>query len=159
MEIEYQRTDYDYYLIACTGREQNRENTSFSKAFQDFNIVLRDGTALRTNQNNPQQKPYKTLSEWRFRVIYAARQQERTRQFSDVLDLPLEKRPRALARLMRQVETEELVRLGRQIFVGTDSDGEDGGAAASGIREPRVPPEPILTGFSTRPIPVLDGPD
>lgn len=51
-----------------------------------------------------------------------------------------------------------LVRLGKAAAGDTGSlDGE--GGAASGVRQPRSPQEPVLTGQAARSLPSVDAPD
>jgi hypothetical protein len=52
-----------------------------------------------------------------------------------------------------------LVAEGYRIAAGGSAEGEGPGAAACGVREPRVPLEPVLTGCATCPLPLPDPPD
>ncbi|MGI4788073.1 MAG: hypothetical protein ACRYFS_04405 [Janthinobacterium lividum] len=42
---------------------------------------------------------------------------------------------------------------------GSTAEGDEPGAAACGVREPRVPPEPVLVGSAARSMPTLNAPD
>lgn len=48
---------------------------------------------------------------------------------------------------------------GYKIAAGGREDGEEPGAAASGVREPRVPREPVLAGSAARSLPSSHTPD
>jgi len=48
---------------------------------------------------------------------------------------------------------------GYKIAAGGTAEGEDPGAAARGVREPRVPLEPVLAGSAARSLPQSDAPD
>lgn len=50
-----------------------------------------------------------------------------------------------------------LVRLGKT--AAGDTGSQDEGGAASSVREPRSPQEPVLTGQAARPLPNADAPD
>lgn len=52
-----------------------------------------------------------------------------------------------------------LVAEGYKIAAGGSAEGDEPGAAASGVREPRVPLEPVLAGCAARPLPTADAPD
>ncbi len=52
-----------------------------------------------------------------------------------------------------------LVAEGYKIAAGGGAKGDEPGAAACGVREPRVPPEPVLVGCAARPLPTPDAPD
>ena len=57
---------------------------------------------------------------------------------------------------------EELVALvaeGYKIAAGGNTEGDEPGAAACGVREPRVPLEPVLVGCAARSMPTPDAPD
>ena len=48
---------------------------------------------------------------------------------------------------------------GYKIAAGGGAEGDEPGAAACGVREPRVPLEPVLVGCAARPLPTPDAPD
>jgi hypothetical protein len=48
---------------------------------------------------------------------------------------------------------------GYRIAAGGNTGGEEPGTAACGVREPRVPLEPVLAGSAARSLPTLDSPD
>jgi hypothetical protein len=48
---------------------------------------------------------------------------------------------------------------GYQVAAGGNANGEEPGTAACGVREPRVPLEPVLAGSAARSLPNLDAPD
>ncbi len=48
---------------------------------------------------------------------------------------------------------------GYKIAAGGGEEGEESGAAACGVREPRVSLEPVLIGCAARPLPTPDAPD
>lgn len=52
-----------------------------------------------------------------------------------------------------------LIAEGARIAAGDGAEGDEPGAAACGVREPRVPREPLLVGCAARPLPTLDAPD
>ncbi len=52
-----------------------------------------------------------------------------------------------------------LVAEGYKIAAGGNAGGDEPGAAACGVREPRVPPEPVLVGCAARPLPTPNAPD
>ena len=52
-----------------------------------------------------------------------------------------------------------LVAEGYKIAAGGSAEGDEPGAAACGVREPRVPLEPVLVGYAARPLPTADAPD
>ena len=91
------------------------------------------------------------LEEWRFRLLldrerHQASAHEMWERHSPVPEFVLER----LASLVAE---------GRRIAAGDGADGEEPGAAAAGVREPRVPLEPVLTASAARPLPPADGPD
>ncbi len=91
------------------------------------------------------------IEEWRFRVLqedylrHAAGAEQDTR--GDLVP------PFVLERLAA------LVAEGYKIAAGGSAEGDEPGAAACGVREPRVPLEPILVGCAARPLPTPDAPD
>ncbi len=52
-----------------------------------------------------------------------------------------------------------LVAEGYKIAAGGNAEGDEPGAAACGVREPRVPLEPVLVGCAARALPTPDAPD
>jgi len=52
-----------------------------------------------------------------------------------------------------------MVAEGQRIAAGGGAEGDEPGAAACGVREPRVPLEPVLVGCAARPLPIADAPD
>lgn len=52
-----------------------------------------------------------------------------------------------------------LVAEGYRIAAGSRDEGEEPGTAACGVREPRVPLEPVLAGSAARSLPYADAPD
>ena len=52
-----------------------------------------------------------------------------------------------------------LVAEGYKIAAGGNAEGDEPGAAACGVREPRVPLEPVLVGCAARSLPTPDAPD
>ena len=92
------------------------------------------------------------LEEWRFRLL----QQEYLRRAAEP-----DQRPEALdipAFVLEQLAS--LVAEGYKIAAGGGSaEGEEPGAAAAGVRESRVPCEPVLAGSAARSLPSPDSPD
>lgn len=78
------------------------------------------------------------LPHWRFQMTYAASQIN--------------------GRLSNQSPVARLVRRGQIVAGGGGSNMEEGGTA-SGVRQPRSPPEPVLSGQAARPLPNTDAPD
>ncbi len=89
------------------------------------------------------------LEEWRFRMLQA----EYLRRASE----PEQSPSPISAFVLEQLAT--LVAEGYKIAAGGSADGEEPGAAAAGVREPRVPREPVLTASAARSLPSADGPD
>ena len=52
-----------------------------------------------------------------------------------------------------------LVAEGYKIAAGGGPEGDEPGAAACGVREPRTPLEPVLVGCAARALPTPDAPD
>lgn len=89
------------------------------------------------------------LEEWRFYVLqaeYLRRAAEPEQSPSPISDFVLEQLATVLAE-------------GYKIAAGNRGDGEEPGAAAAGVREPRVPREPVLSGSAARPLPSANSPD
>lgn len=91
------------------------------------------------------------LEEWRFRMLQQeylrrAAEPEQNSDQSSISAFALEQ----LAALMAE---------GYKIAAGGSPDSDEPGAAAAGVREPRVPLEPVLTGCAARSLPSLDTPD
>ena len=91
------------------------------------------------------------MESWRFQLLQAAflrhaaeEQQEPNR--AHIPDSVLER----LAALVAE---------GYRIAAGGNAEGEEPGTAACGVREPRVPLEPVLTGCAARSLPTQADPD
>ena len=91
------------------------------------------------------------LSAWRFRLLYSGHQ-----RLQDLMERDPHRAPISSAALQRIAD---LVRRGQEIAATVRPDEDEPGTAASGVREPRVPFEPILTGCAARPLPTPDAPD
>ena len=91
------------------------------------------------------------MEAWRFRLLQEAflRHAAEAEQNSHGDQVP----PFVLERLAA------LVAEGYKIAAGGNTEGDEPGAAACGVREPRVPWEPILVGCAARPLPSPDAPD
>ena len=85
---------------------------------------------------------------WRFRTLQEAylRQVAEAQQASRGDQVP----PFVLERLVAE---------GYRIAAGGKAEGDEPGAAACGVREPRVPLEPVLVGCAARSLPTPDAPD
>ena len=85
---------------------------------------------------------------WRFRTLQEAylRQVAEAQQSSRGDQVP-------------QFVLERLVAEGYRIAAGGNAEGDEPGTAACGVREPRVPREPVLVGCAARPLPTADAPD
>ena len=91
------------------------------------------------------------LEEWRFRLL-----QEELGRRANNPELRAGHSP------VPQFVLEQLalrVAEGCKIAAGGNADGEEPGAAACGVREPRVPSEPVLVGSAARSLPAADAPD
>lgn len=91
------------------------------------------------------------LEEWRFRLLqeqylHQASSHELWERRSPVPEFVLER----LASLVAE---------GYRIAAGGSADGEEPGAAAAGVREPRVPHEPMLSGSAARSLPSAESAD
>ncbi len=91
------------------------------------------------------------LEEWRFQMLQSeylrqASSPELWERRSPVPEFVLER----LASLVAE---------GYKIAAGGHADGDEPGAAAAGVREPRVPLEPVLTGSAACALPSADAPD
>ena len=93
------------------------------------------------------------LSEWRFRLLYTGH----LRRQGQALAEPDPRRAPASSPALEHIA--DLVRLGQKIEAKVRREGDEPGAAASGVREPRVPLEPLLCGCAARPLPTPDDPD
>ena len=91
------------------------------------------------------------LEEWRFRML----QSEYLRQASSH-DL-WERRSPVPEFVLERLAS--LVAEGYKIAAGGSADGDEPGAAAAGVREPRVPREPVLSASAARSLPSADSPD
>lgn len=91
------------------------------------------------------------LEHWRFRLL----QDEYLRQAADSEQEAGHSRIPAFA--LEQLAA--MVAEGYKIAAGDSPEGEEPGAAACGVREPRVPLEPVLAGCAARPLPTPDAPD
>ena len=89
------------------------------------------------------------FSAWRFHLLYGGYQRTRLRMEPDP-----HTRPASSPALERHAG---LVRLGREIAATARPD--EPGTVTSGVREPRVPFEPVLSGCAARPLPAPDAPD
>jgi hypothetical protein len=91
------------------------------------------------------------MEEWRFQVLQEAylRHAAGAEQNPHDASVP----PFVLERLAA------LVAEGYKIVSGGNAEGDEPGAAACGVREPRVPLEPVLVGCVARPLPIADAPD
>lgn len=91
------------------------------------------------------------LEEWRFRVLqehYLRHAVEAQQEPGDVGVSTF-----VLERLAA------LVAEGYKIAAGGGAEGDEPGAAACGVREPRVPLEPVPVGCAARPLPTPYAPD
>ena len=89
------------------------------------------------------------LEGWRFQVLqeeYLRRATELEQSPSPISDFVLEQLATVLAE-------------GYKIAAGNRGDGEEPGAAAAGVREPRVPRQPVLSASAARSLPTADAPD
>lgn len=89
------------------------------------------------------------LEPWRFQVLqaeYLRRASEPEQPPSPISDFVLEQLATVLAD-------------GYRIAAGNRDDGEEPGAAAAGVREPRVPLEPVLSASAARSLPLAGSPD
>ena len=92
------------------------------------------------------------LVEWRFRLL----QEEYLRRAAASELAP--DSPAIPAFALQQLAS--LVAEGYKIVAGgKNEDGEEPGAAAAGVREPRIPREPVLAGSAARPLPSPNTPD
>ena len=90
------------------------------------------------------------LEGWRFQVLQA----EYLRQAAEP-----EQPPSPISAFVLE-QLAALTAQGYKIAAGQSADGEEPGAAAAGVREPRVPPrEPALSASAARSLPSADGPD
>ena len=100
------------------------------------------------------------LNRWRFLIGYAKYQRGLMQTLADILPLDPRKRTRAAARWQRLFSLGLLVRLGQNIADRAKrysaDDEDEPGAAGAGMREPRTPREPVLTGSAARPLPGAD---
>ena len=93
------------------------------------------------------------LSEWRFRLLYGGHR----RRLGEALTEPDALRVPASSPALEHLA--DLVRLGQEIEAKVRREGDEPGASASGVREPRVPIEPLLCGCTARPLPTPNDPD
>ncbi len=92
------------------------------------------------------------LEEWRFRLLQAEYLRRAAHQelWADRSPIPLF--------VLEQLAA--LVAEGYKIAAGGGSEnGDEPGATACGVRQPRVPLEPVLAGSAARSLPILDAPD
>ena len=94
----------------------------------------------------------KPLEEWRFRLL----QEEYLRRASELEQTLAQSAIPSL--VLEQLAL--LVAEGYKIAAGGENtDGEEPGVAASGVREPCVPREPVLVGSAARSLPSPNTPD
>ncbi len=91
------------------------------------------------------------LEEWRFRVL----QEEALR--CDAEPWREQGRSSISAFVLEQLASH--LAEGYRIAAGGSAEGDEPGAAACGVREPRVPREPVLVGSAARSLPSMDAPD
>lgn len=89
------------------------------------------------------------LEPWRFRVLQA--------EYLSRAAAP-EQPPSPISAFVLEQLT-RLVAEGYRIAAGGNPDGEEPGAAAAGVREPRVPREPVLSASAARPLPSAESAD
>ena len=90
------------------------------------------------------------LEEWRFRMLQA----EYLRRAAE----PEQPSPSPISEfVLEQLAT--LMAEGYKIAAGGNKDGDEPGAASAGVREPRVPREPVLSGAAARSLPSANSPD
>lgn len=100
------------------------------KSDYNYYVIGCDGTRLMP------------LPQWRFQLAYATSQRGWRLAYGP----------------LRGGEVAGLVRRGKIAAGDGHSDLEEGGAA-SGVRQPRSPQEPVLTAQAARPLPSADAPD
>lgn len=91
------------------------------------------------------------LEEWRFQLL----QEQYLHQASS--HALWERRPPVPEFVLERLAS--LVAEGYRIAAGGSADSEEPGAAAAGVREPRVPLEPVLAGSAARSLPTDNAPD
>ena len=89
------------------------------------------------------------LEEWRFQVLQA----EYLRWAAEP-----EQSPSPISAFVLE-QLAALTAQGYKIAAGKSADGEEPGAAAAGVREPRIPREPVLSASAARSLPSSDSPD
>ena len=90
------------------------------------------------------------LEEWRFRMLqceYLRRAAEPEQSSASPIS----------AFVLEQLAT--LLAEGYKIAAGGSKDSDEPGAAAAGVREPRVPREPVLSGSAARSLPSAESAD
>lgn len=90
------------------------------------------------------------LEEWRFRML----QDESLRHAAEAQNEAGHSRIPLYA--LQQLAA--LIAEGHRVAAGDSPEGEEPGAAACGVREPRVPWEPVLVGCAARSLPTPDMP-
>ena len=93
---------------------------------------------------------FRVLQQWRFQL----QQEEPSRDVAEADQEP--NRPRVPPFVLERLAV--LMAEGYKIAAGGAEDDEPG-AAACGVREPRVPLEPVLVGCAARALPMPDAPD
>lgn len=91
------------------------------------------------------------VSVWRFRLLQEAYLRHAAGAEQDIQGDQIPEL------VLKQLGT--LVAEGYKIAAGRTAEGDDPGAAACGVREPRRPLEPVLVGCAARALPTPDAPD
>jgi len=90
------------------------------------------------------------LEEWRFRMLQA----EYLRRAAE----PGQPNPSPISEFVLE-QLAALTAQGYKIAAGKSADGGEPGAATAGVREPRVPREPVLSASAARSLPLADSAD
>lgn len=104
----------------------------------------------------------KPISLWRFNAAYGKYRRGLSQDLgASFPDLAPERRQRIIGRWQHLQLLADLVSHGREVHErarrhGTDEDSP--GAAGAGMREPRPPQVPVLTGCAARPLPNPEDP-
>jgi len=91
------------------------------------------------------------VEEWRFRVLQEASLHRTAERGQAAQGDPVP--------LFVLEQLAMLVAEGYKIAAGSGTEGDEPGAAACGVREPRRPLEPVLVGCAARALPTADAPD